>query len=1325
MNRDLINQHYHGDLSDPATERARERIHWICSQANGKDILDVGCSQGIVCLILAREGFQCTGVDLEPGSLAVGEEALSHEDEAIRKRVKFLVADGSQLPFADDSFDMVVLGEVLEHLVHPDKMLAEARRVLRDGGRLVVTVPHGLNAFPDHKVTFYPVSLLLLLQPHFRTNSIGTLGEYITYTGVSDSTYDSARISKDSLFEQYLGLEKLLEGRCLAKERALLEKATDLYGQVRKLTAQTATQASRITELEKTLALRDEQVRKLETTLEQGRAALMEFRAEAVRAQTECTAQVTRFRELQESLVARDDRIRELESNVEQHRAATAAWSERLGRAEAESAAQTHKASELHEELAKKEEQIQRLQSALEQQRATVTGLGERVGRAEAESIGHAKQAKDLHDLLVAKDGRHRELETALEQARAAVGELREGRIRAEAELATQAAQIRELERAVAAKDSQVTELEKSLQQEREAAAALRKELTTAESTRARLNSEAAGAKGALQNLELRIAAVGTENSKLKEDLSAKDAAGLKQLAQIEALQAARLRQREKQQSEMLGKLECDWKRRLANQRVRDVVRLALPPGARVLVISKGDDDLLNLDGRCGMHFPQTETGVYAGYHPADSAEAIKHLEALKTKGADFLLVPASSFWWLDFYQDFRRHLENHHQVVAYDEDCLIFALRPSPQTKKRFKLSVEALSGNDLKAGVAGKSNGPSKAQAVEIALPPKNGPSPGTMPSAANSTVVVEAKRGAAKAGAAVTEPPAVVPAPAGRGQSSEAKPLVSSAGDAAGAPSKQQGKALVAGCVLDEFTAACFAPEWQSLTFRPDNWKATLEGSPINLLFVESAWKGNQGSWQYKVVSVARGDELEDLVLYCRTRGIPTAFWNKEDPVHFDRFIKSASFFDFVFTTDSDCIPRYKEHLQHDNIFALPFAAQPRIHNPILKTERLHNVSFAGAYYGISHDERRKDMDLILKPALEYGLHIFDRQHGLVGTAADQYRYPEIYQRAIKGYLPYEHMVQAYKRYRVFLNVNSVKSSPTMFSRRVFELLASGTPVVSSYAKGIENLLGNDLVLFSESEQQTKQHLERLLSDEQEWARLSTRGIRTVFDRHTYSHRCDELCRHIDSGLRPPAQPRIGVIAKAATVADLQHLAATLSRQTYRNFNVALFLGKNLKASDVEAQTNLLNGIAIQVFPGSADMLQTCVNLRNADYFWFLNLGDYYGPNFLKDCALATAYSNVDFIGKHTHFALTKSLTSPELSSRGYEFRLVDSIAPGSLLARSGSLSRAQWEIWLSQKTVSLGKERALAIDRFNYVRNAFSARKSNGRNGEDTLFKEVKA
>jgi hypothetical protein len=294
--------------------------------------------------------------------------------------------------------------------------------------------------------------------------------------------------------------------------------------------------------------------------------------------------------------------------------------------------------------------------------------------------------------------------------------------------------------------------------------------------------------------------------------------------------------------------------------------------------------------------------------------------------------------------------------------------------------------------------------------------------------------------------------------------------------------------------------------------------------------------------------------------------------------------------------------------------------------------------------------------------------------------------------------------------------------MFSRRIFELLASGTPVISSYAKGIENLIGTDIVLFSESEQQTKQHLERLLADEQEWARLSTRGIRTVFERHSYAHRCQELCKQVDSSFSPRQPATITVIAKVRSVAEIERLTVTLKAQTLRRFNVVLFPEKGLEESQVEPLRKALQDIHVQVFPSPVNVLETCVNLNECDYFWFLNSNDYYGANFLKDSALAFTYSNAAFVGKHTHFVPTKDLTSLDLTSQGYEFRFVDSVAPGSLLARRGGFSSNEWEMLLSQGTLSLGKQRTLSIDRFNYVRNAFPP-KRDCRDTQRLMFKNV--
>jgi hypothetical protein len=106
-----------------------------------------------------------------------------------------------------------------------------------------------------------------------------------------------------------------------------------------------------------------------------------------------------------------------------------------------------------------------------------------------------------------------------------------------------------------------------------------------------------------------------------------------------------------------------------------------VPPSASVLVVSKGDQALLQLENRRTAHFPQNDSGAYLGYHPAEGADVIAWLEKLRKHGAEFLFVPSTSLWWLDYYRSFARHLDRRFRRVAHDADAgVVFDLRnPSP----------------------------------------------------------------------------------------------------------------------------------------------------------------------------------------------------------------------------------------------------------------------------------------------------------------------------------------------------------------------------------------------------------------------------------------------------------------------------------------------------------------------------------------------------------------------------------------------------------------------------------------------------------------------
>lgn len=106
-------------------------------------------------------------------------------------------------------------------------------------------------------------------------------------------------------------------------------------------------------------------------------------------------------------------------------------------------------------------------------------------------------------------------------------------------------------------------------------------------------------------------------------------------------------------------------------------VRSQTPEDARVLVVTRGDPALLELGTRAAHHFMEDGEGRYSGYHPADSDEALQHLESRIGRGATHLVVPGPSLWWLEHYTGLRDYLDAHHRRSWSDDRCVIYDLSP------------------------------------------------------------------------------------------------------------------------------------------------------------------------------------------------------------------------------------------------------------------------------------------------------------------------------------------------------------------------------------------------------------------------------------------------------------------------------------------------------------------------------------------------------------------------------------------------------------------------------------------------------------------------
>jgi GT2 family glycosyltransferase len=117
-------------------------------------------------------------------------------------------------------------------------------------------------------------------------------------------------------------------------------------------------------------------------------------------------------------------------------------------------------------------------------------------------------------------------------------------------------------------------------------------------------------------------------------------------------------------------------------EQIRAAVEASVPADSTVLVISRGDEYLLDLGGRAAWHFPQNERGAYSGHHPPDSRAAIDQLETLRAKGADYLVIPETATWWLAHYEDFASHLsDRYRELTDAGDPCRVFSLQDATES--------------------------------------------------------------------------------------------------------------------------------------------------------------------------------------------------------------------------------------------------------------------------------------------------------------------------------------------------------------------------------------------------------------------------------------------------------------------------------------------------------------------------------------------------------------------------------------------------------------------------------------------------------------------
>ncbi|MDI3369473.1 glycosyltransferase [Pseudomonas sp. V104_10] len=1573
---DRVMEAYYGKLGDQFMRETQSRIHWICAQVKGRRILDVGCSQGIVPLLLAREGCQVTGVDTSPQAIEEAKGYLSAEPAHIQQNVTYINSDFLALDTLEVEPDTVVISEVLEHLVRPELFVEKAYDLLKQGGRLVITVPFGVNDFIDHKHTFYLMEPFRLLAEHLQIIEVKMLGKWLGIVAVKNEahkpgTIDSLTVDRVRELEKaFESIERTLRenlgsiGARLADANKKYRSATEQIAQLRPeaqkaealakqlqtrdtdiATLQQANReildakAKRVQELEEIkerlddanrkyrlateqLSLLKPEAQKVEAltrqlqdrdahivSLEQTNQEALEASARSIQelnaeldslkfqlgeANEKCLATAEQYAQLQQQIAvleeAQGQRDQELDSlqqsllsleeqllATDQQRAAAEALAanestkiealqaqhdalesqllqvtELQAKGQADNAALNETVSSLQKQRNELESQLEvlseqlvqaqqlndghietitmlraqqaALQAKLENQRQaadelqsqaeqtnaghvdTITALRaqqaalqaalENQQQALASTQAKADESNAAHESTIAalqaqqvelqaELERRAELQTHAEQTNTGhietITALRAHQAALEAELEGQAQAMTELREQAGLADAARLETISSLQSRVEELDAL---LGTAVESRdktleantdhintiASLRELQTAMETALENQKQALSILQSESS---QDIAEKDeciATLRKRQAELEAELESELEYMNELQAQtqradaaqaetiaLLKARQAELEADLGNQ--RQAMKQAYAAQAETVTALQNrqtelESQLLEMSEIQARgereHAAQANTintlvelrnGFEEQVHAltlankqaqeaqAEQAETIASLNQAKDALVEQLMLETASRQAAEAslaatneqWQGLRMQLENElnsskaglgaanlkyrtvstEQIPQLKANLNQLLERSAAQQRKIDELNANLERANTQRHLAEQRLVKTRTSMTYQLGYQIKN--SANSLGGLVRLPVRLlrlyrkanqqrqqnEQKRIANEPMKALL-PPAPVIQDENYLKLPEALPTSEQSRSILLRQADQPASRLKVACVMDEFTFGSYRYECDLMQLTPANWKAELEGFRPELLFIESAWRGKDELWGSKVGH--NSQELQDILNWCRQNKVPTVFWNKEDPVHFETFLTTAKQFDHVFTTDIDCIHRYKGALGHDRVYLLPFACQPALHNPIELYERKDAFCFAGAYYA-RYPERTRDLGNFVCELPKFRpLEIFDRNFGKNDA---NYQFPEEYQPYIVGTLPFEKIDTAYKGYRYAINLNSIKQSQSMFARRVFELLGCNTITVSNFSRGVRLLFG-DLVVTTDNGEEMLRRLQLLAEDPLNSDKLKLAALRKVMQEHTYTQRLEYVLSKVAGTVKAQRLPEIVVVGEAQDRQQFDMLRAHLNRQTYSQVRMVII-------TDAYQSSIVSDDPRILVLK-PAQLKKTSLGELVGNTPWVAGFvpGDYYGPNYLLDLALATRYSQAQVIGKAAHF--TCNGQNAQLQSNGLAYRPAQSFSARRSLVATEIVAGQPLRSWLkSLPSLQYTHEQGLAIDPFNYCEN----------------------
>jgi ubiquinone/menaquinone biosynthesis C-methylase UbiE len=439
---DRVTEAYYGKMGHQFMRETQERIHWICRNVQGKRVLDVGCSQGIVPILLAREGIDVIGIDTSHGAIEEATLYMASEPSHVRDKIEFVNADFLTHEFQELKVETIVISEVLEHLVQPQSFIDAAAKLLPTDGRLVITVPFGINDFIDHKHTFYLLEPYRLIAQRFEVKEIAVLGKWLGIVAsprkVAKSKTVAATLSAEQIEQleaAFFQIERNLRDD-LVTTRKKLDDANQKY---RAVSEQIAVHKQRVSQeeaarvavdgkLQQAVAQFTQTKERLDDANQKYREATEQVSTLKQRVAQEETTRFATVKELEQTQAQLSDaktRLQEGRAALQEERTALQQKIEQL---QAQGHSDSAAAHEVEKQLiglqAKFEATQGRLDDANQKYRDAseqVSGLKQRVVQEETTRVATVKELEQTQAQLSDARARQQEERTALQEERTAL----------------------------------------------------------------------------------------------------------------------------------------------------------------------------------------------------------------------------------------------------------------------------------------------------------------------------------------------------------------------------------------------------------------------------------------------------------------------------------------------------------------------------------------------------------------------------------------------------------------------------------------------------------------------------------------------------------------------------------------------------------------------------------------------------------------------------------------------------------------------------------------------------------------------------------------